>query len=175
MDNPGRKIFLIGFMGSGKSTVGKKLASVLGWSFIDLDEEIEKKEGLKIATIFSEKGETFFRNAESEMLRSVAVRQNIVISTGGGTPCLGDNMDFMLKNGITVYLKLRPGQLHKRLKRASAERPLLKSISGDNLYGYIAGKLAEREKWYNRAAIVFEKYGSDISELLLLVKNRIKE
>lgn len=175
MDDPGKKIFLIGFMGSGKSTVGKRLASGLGWSFIDIDREIEKKEGITIPDIFSEKGETFFREIESEMLRSVAGKDNVVISAGGGTPCFGGNMDFMLENGLTVYLKLSPGQLYGRLLRESSQRPLLKDIKKENLLVYIENKLAEREKCYNRAAIIYEKYGGRISELLVLVRNRIKE
>jgi shikimate kinase len=175
MDNPGKKIFLIGFMGSGKSTVGKKLAFGLGWSFLDLDTEIEKKEGLNISEIFSKRGEAYFRHAESEMLRTVSEKENIVISTGGGTPCLDDNMDFMIKSGLTIYLKLSHRQLYGRLVRASAKRPLLKNIPKRDLPDYIAIKLTEREKWYNQSAIVFEKSGSNISELLMLVKNRIKE
>src|SRR5512133_3442701 len=98
-------IYLIGFMGSGKSTAGRELARLLGWSFTDLDTEVEKREGKTIRQIFAQKGEEYFRNLETKVLRDLNTLANSVISTGGGTPCHSDNMDFMLENGLTIYLK----------------------------------------------------------------------
>ncbi|HQB87139.1 MAG TPA: shikimate kinase, partial [Bacteroidales bacterium] len=98
------KIFLIGFMGSGKTTTGKKLASRLSWKFIDLDEFIEEDKGMPVAEIFETQGEDWFRTVEAEALRTVTKAGNTVISTGGGTPCFYENMEFMLQNGLTVYL-----------------------------------------------------------------------
>ena len=169
------KIFLLGFMGSGKSTTGKKLASHLNWSFIDLDEKIEQTTGMEIRDIFSEKGEAFFRKIESDTLQGMASESNAVISTGGGTPCFGDNMDFMLRTGLTVYLRMTPARLKSRLAGTSEHRPLLKDIGKNGLQEYITAKLAEREKWYSRAEIIVDGFNTDFSALYTLVKKLIKE
>jgi shikimate kinase len=168
------KIFLIGFMGSGKSTAGRRLASQLNWSFIDLDERIEKTEGMKIPEIFSLKGESWFRETEARSLMEMKSEKDAVISTGGGTPCFGDNMDFMLNSGLTIYLKMSPASLEKRLEGSPEGRPLLKDIDMKSLGEYIASKLTEREKWYCRAEIIIDGIKDDLSDLLSLVKKRIK-
>jgi shikimate kinase len=169
------KIFLIGFMGSGKSTLGRKLAYHLKWSYIDLDEKIELEAGMKITDIFSVKGENWFRELESRMLRSLETETKAVISTGGGTPCLDENMKYMLANGITIYLKMTPAQLKSRLLRSSHQRPLIIGIEPDKLLGFIEGKLAEREKWYSEAEITVDRFNTQLSDLIMLVKKRIKE
>jgi shikimate kinase len=169
------KIFLIGFMGSGKSTKGKKLASHLNWSFLDLDEKIENLAGMKIPDIFSQKGEPYFRQIESEALHGTLSETNTVISTGGGTPCFDDNMDFMIANGLTIYLKATPARLENRLTHSGHERPLLKDIDKKSLKEFIAMKLAEREKWYDRAEIIIDIFNTDLSDLYSLVKNWIRE
>jgi shikimate kinase len=169
------KIFLIGFMGSGKSTTGKKLASHLKWSFIDLDKTIENMTGMKIRDIFSEKGEAYFRLTEADALQGMESESNAVISTGGGTPCFGNNMDFMLRTGLTVYLRMTPLMLKSRLADSSDHRPLLKDIDKEDLEEYIAGKLSEREKWYSRAEIIVDGFNTDFSVLYLSVKKLIKE
>ena len=168
------KIFLIGFMGSGKSTTGKKLASRLNWSFIDLDKKIELVAGMKITEIFSEKGESYFRTIESETLRGLSQESNAVISTGGGTPCFNDNMDFMLGSGLTVYLRLTTGQLKERLVASSKARPLIADIGKDELEDYIHKKLNEREMWYTKAKITVDGYETDIPALYSLVKKWIQ-
>jgi shikimate kinase len=162
-------------MGSGKSTTGKKLASHLKWTFIDLDEKIENMTGMKIRDIFSEKGEAFFRRTESEVLQGMASESNAVISTGGGTPCFSDNMDFMLRTGITVYLRMTPARLKSRLTGSSDSRPLLKDIGKEDLEEYITRKLSEREKWYSRAEIIIDGFNTDFSMLYSSVKKLIKE
>jgi shikimate kinase len=162
-------------MGSGKSTTGKKLASHLKWSFIDLDKTIENMTGMKIRDIFSEKGEAFFRQAESEALLGMESESNAVISTGGGTPCFGDNMDFMLRTGLTVYLRMNPAMLKSRLADSSDHRPLLKDIDMEDLEEYIAGKLSEREKWYSMAEIIVDGSKIDFSVLYPSVMKLIKQ
>jgi shikimate kinase len=169
------KIFLIGFMGSGKSTTGKQLASRLTWSFMDLDEQIENLTGMKIPEIFSQKGEPYFRQIESEVLRKTIPESKTIISTGGGTPCYEDNMDFMLANGLTVYLRMTPSRLKIRLLNSTHERPLLKNIDEKSLSDFIAQKLTEREKWYRRAEIKINGFNTDISYLYSLIKDRISE
>lgn len=160
-------------MGCGKTTAGKKLASALGWSFIDLDKKIEEHAGMAIPEIFSEKGEDFFRIVEAEVLRDLKSVSTTVISTGGGTPCYADNMDFMLENGLTIYLRLSPGQLQSRLSDSKGERPLIKNMNKEDLLGFIGEKLKYREKWYNRAEIVIDGISLDINDLHVIVKSRI--
>ncbi len=173
--HPGRKIFLIGFMGSGKSTLGRKLASHLGWKFIDLDEKIEGQTGMKIPEIFSSKGEFWFREKESELLHTLAGKTDIVVSTGGGAPCYADNIDFMNEEGLTVYLRLTPQQLEYRLKKSKTERPLIKNIEEKDLLNYIVEKLAEREKWYSQAAVIIDGIDNEDSYIISLINGSNQE
>ncbi len=167
------KIYLIGFMGSGKSTIGKKVASGLGWSFVDLDKEIEKETGLRIPGIFAKHGEEYFRKVENRILQSLKSRSGVVISTGGGAPCFFDNMDHMLKNGLTIYLKLTPGQLKQRLAASKGQRPLIKDIHRENLQDFIEEKLATREKWYKRAEIITDGMNTDYSLLITFIRKHL--
>lgn len=164
-----RLIYFIGFMGSGKSTAGKKLAASLGWKFIDLDRKIEETEGKTIPEIFSLHGEEYFRQVEAGVLKSLGSLTETVVSTGGGAPCHGDNMEFMKKTGLTVYLKLTPDQLTTRLLESSAERPLIKNIPDEKLKEFIEKKLSIREKWYKMAAIIIEGTNLDINLLRTLI------
>jgi shikimate kinase len=166
-------IYIIGFMGSGKTTTGKKLASLLGWSFVDLDKVIEKHTGKTIPEIFSQNGEDYFREIETRLLRTLKSDTNIVISTGGGTPCYSDNMDFMLENGLTLYLKLTPGELKSRLSESKGARPLIKDLDKEKLQPFIEEKLADREKFYDRSDITFKGIDVDINLLFSLVKSQL--
>lgn len=163
-------VYIIGFMGSGKSTAGKKLAASMGWNFIDLDRKIEERAGKTIPQIFSQDGEDHFREIESDVLRSMKSLTETVISTGGGTPCHGNNLDFMLETGLTVYLKMTPEQLASRLLRSTGERPLIKNIPDDQLFNFIEKKLEVREKWYSRANIIIEGINLDINLLHSFIK-----
>lgn len=164
-------VYIIGFMGSGKSTAGKKLAAALGWSFIDLDKKIEEIAGRTIPEIFSHDGEDGFRIIESDTLRSLKSLTRIVVSTGGGTPCHGDNLDFMLETGIIVYLKMSTANLVSRLLGSTGGRPLLKNVPDDKLFDFIDKKLAVREKYYNRANIVIEGMNLEINILKSIIKS----
>jgi shikimate kinase len=167
-------IYLIGFMGSGKSTAGKKLASVLGWRFIDLDKAIEEKSGKTIQEIFARYGEDYFRDLEAVELRDLNSSINTIIATGGGTPCYSNNMDYMLSTGLTVYLKLNPGQLKSRLSESKGERPLIKDLKPGELLAFIEKKLAARECWYEKSELIIEGIDLDISLLVSLIKPKIK-
>ena len=150
------KIFLIGFMGSGKTTLGRKLASRLGYEFIDLDHKLEQQVELSIAEYFQIFGEDAFRILESEVLKKTLYPDNAIISTGGGLPCYFDNMDWMKANGKSVYIKLSPKTLADRLETGKEERPLLQDKHGDALVDFIEQKLGEREKFYSQANIIVD-------------------
>ncbi|UEG53147.1 shikimate kinase [Mucilaginibacter daejeonensis] len=153
------RIFLIGYMGSGKTTLGRKLASRLNYDFIDLDHALEEQAGMTIAEYFSSFGETAFRVAESEILRQTAYPENVIISTGGGAPCFFDNMDWMNANGTTLYIKLSPKTLADRLEHGKEARPILRDKHGDELVAFIAEKLTEREPFYTRAKVIIDGLG----------------
>jgi len=147
-----KRIFLIGYMGSGKTTVGKLLAEALGYSFVDMDTYIEEKQFKTVTQIFAEKGEDEFRLLEQNCLYEVSQFENVVISTGGGTPCFFDNMDFMNKQGITIYLHYTPSELASRLLASHAnKRPLLAYRKGEEISQFVAEGLAKREYYYKKA------------------------
>jgi shikimate kinase len=166
-------IYIIGFMGSGKTTAGKKLASLLGWKFIDLDKKIEEYTGKTITEIFSDNGEEYFREIESQLLRNLIAQTSTIISTGGGTPCHNKNMDFMINTGLTIYLKMTPGQLKSRLSGSKGERPLIKDLDPVELQFFIEKRLADRERWYDRSEITFEGMDLDINSLLKSIKDKL--
>src|SRR5690606_26622914 len=144
------RIFLIGFMGSGKTTLGAKLASKLGYPFIDLDKTIEEQAGMSIREYFQQYGENAFRELEKQVLQNTEYPENAVIATGGGAPCFFDNMDWMNRNGVTIYLSMTPKALANRLEKGKDERPLIKDLSPEGLIQYIASKLQERNTFYKQ-------------------------
>jgi shikimate kinase len=166
-------IYIMGFMGSGKTTAGKKLASLLGWSFIDLDKRIEEYAGKTIPEIFSQSGEDYFRIIETQLLRNLKMCTKTVISTGGGTPCYIDNMDYMIETGLTIYLKLTPAELKGRLSHSKGKRPLIKDLDQNELTSFIKEKLAVREKWYERSEITMDGIDFDINLLISHVKSSL--
>jgi shikimate kinase len=169
----GHNIYLIGFMGSGKSTAGKELARILGWSFTDLDKEVEHRAGKTIREIFAHNGEDYFRNLETEVLRNLEMNSDRVISTGGGTPCHSGNMDFMLEHGLTIYLKMTPHELRNRLSGTAGERPLIKDLDQVHLLSFIEERLLLRSKWYERSEITVDGNLLDISLIVPAVKSRL--
>lgn len=149
------KIFLIGFMGSGKSSYASELAKILNFKYLDTDDFIKNKEGMSINDIFQNKGEKYFREIENQVLQNDLLTQKYcVISTGGGTPQFFDNMDFMNKNGITVFLKLDEETIYKRLKKSKFDRPLIKDMTDTELLVFIQEMYKKRKKYYNKAQIV---------------------
>lgn len=150
-----RRIFLIGYMGSGKTTLGKAFARKSGLEFIDLDWYIEERMYRSIQELFAEKGEAGFRETERKMLHEASEFEDVVIACGGGTPCFFDNMDFMNKAGSTVFLDVCPEVLFRRLKVAKAKRPLLADKSDGELMGTIVSALEKRMPYYSQARYRF--------------------
>ncbi|MBO7110526.1 MAG: shikimate kinase [Bacteroidaceae bacterium] len=148
------RVFLMGFMGAGKTTLGKALAKDLDVSFIDLDQYIERRYMKSVSQIFATRGEQGFREIESRMLREVGEFDDVIVSCGGSTPLIGDNMDFMLQHGQTVYLKCDNETLLRRLMVARSQRPLIASKTDDELAAFIESETARREPGYLKAQFI---------------------
>ncbi len=147
-----RNIFLIGFMGSGKSTVGRILSGKIGFAFIDLDELIERREGVSVSDIFESRGEEGFRDIESEVLREIVGQENNVVSTGGGVVLREGNRDLMSGSGVTVYLRTPAWVVWERIRRDTS-RPLLRV---ENPFERICELLGERTALYELADVVVD-------------------
>lgn len=145
--------FLIGFMGSGKTHWGKIWAATNQLSFVDLDEEIEKKAGETIAEIFETKGEAHFRKLEADALRTLGDLKNTIVACGGGVPCFHENMQWMNDHGITIYLDCPSTIIAQRLLSEQEKRPLLKQLNQAGLLSYIEQKLKERAPFYKQAKL----------------------
>lgn len=170
-----KRIIIIGYMGAGKTTVGKELSKDIGIQFYDLDWYIESRMRKTVAQIFADKGEEGFRKVERNMLHEVAEFENVIISCGGGTPCFFDNMDYLNEQGDTIYLKAAPEVLYKHLLMGKVERPLLKNKTPDELIAFIREQLEMREPFYSKA-----KYTLDVSlmnnyEKIKISVQKIKE
>ena len=155
------RLFLIGFMGSGKTHWGKQLAKQMKIPFFDLDEQITEREQKSISEIFSEKGEEAFRVKEKEVLEQL-IDQNssMVISCGGGTPCFFNNIERMKKYGIVVWLNTHVEIILERLNKEKAIRPLLNNIAEDDMRSYISRKLNERRMYYEQADVIIDNEDS---------------
>lgn len=150
-----RPIFLVGYMGCGKSTLGRAVSRMTGFPFIDLDTYIEGRFHLTVKEIFASKGEAGFRELERNMLREVADFEDVIVACGGGTPYFHDNMDYMNSHGTTVFLDAPVSSLFSRLKRGRHKRPLIASKTDDELLAYINEALAVRLPYYRKAAVAF--------------------
>jgi shikimate kinase len=166
---PDMRIYLIGFMGCGKSSLGKRLARRLGYAFYDTDQEIERETGKKIGELFREEGEAAFRERERQMLRMTADLERVVVATGGGTPCFFDNMDFIRAHGVSVYLRMSVTSLVHRLENARTKRPLLQDFQGEALFTEISERLADREQWYLKAHCVIKGETAKPNHIVSLV------
>lgn len=168
------RIFLVGFMASGKSSAGKRLANKLGLSFIDLDDYIEEKYNTTIRLLIYDKGMDAFRKIEKDSLETI-IKQNdhIVISTGGGTPCYYDNMNLMNTSGLTVYLEVDIPTLVDRLMHAKKDRPLIWGKSKEDLTVYAKDLLERRQNDYQKAKLSVHGKNLKIDALTELVKANI--
>lgn len=150
-------ITLIGYMGAGKSIIAKELEKIKKYKKIDLDFEISQKIGMEIPEIFEKRGELFFRKIERELLvKILSEENNIILSTGGGTPCYYDNIDLINKNSVSVYLRTKVMTLAERLIPEKENRPLISKISEENLAEFIGQHLFERNQFYNKASIIVD-------------------
>jgi len=155
------RIFLIGYMGCGKSTLGRGLASELKLTFIDLDSFLEEKYFRTIPQIFAEEGEDSFRRKERKVLEEVSAFDDVIIATGGGAPCFFDNMDLMNSSGFCIFLDVDTESLVDRLMSAKTERPLIKGKSASELSLFIENMMQKRRHFYEKARYILK--GNEIS------------
>jgi len=164
------RIYLIGYMGSGKSTLGKKLAKHAGLQFIDMDHYIEKRNCKTVPQLFEEYGEEGFRKRERKALEELSEFTDVVIATGGGAPCFFDNIDLMNRTGKTIYLNVHPKILAGRLLKSKTERPLIKGKSKEELMSFIDETLKKRNAFYVQAQYQVDRPNVNLDEVMEMIK-----
>ncbi len=164
------KFFIVGYMYSGKSTVGKQLAKMLKYDFVDTDVLFQNQYNTSISDYFSEHGEAKFREAERQILEDLRdYPNNVVISTGGGLPCFNNTMDLMRDMGIVIYLKASVNAIFRRFDRSLAQRPLLAGLSREEAIRKIETHLSEREAFYERANVTISAESVNYDALLQIL------
>jgi|TARA_B110000263_G_scaffold35016_1_gene26773 shikimate kinase len=165
-------IYLIGFMGSGKTTIGNALSAILNFDFLDTDKEIEKRNLISIKDIFKTKGESFFRNEEAKIIKNIPKLKNTVIATGGGFPCFNNHIDILNSLGTTIYLSYDIETLYLRLKN-NDNRPLINEENQKELKSYIKNLLSERIKTYNKSKHTILCNNLTVNEILREINSLI--
>lgn len=167
------KVILLGYMYSGKTTVGRKLASILNLPFYDLDHYFEETYKISVKDFFDKYDERAFRDIERRCMLEILSQDKLVLSTGGGTPCFFDNMEVINRSGISVYLKMDPTSIVHRAIHSKNPRPLFKSIAQEELPEFILRHIEEREKYYLRAQHIFKGENADVASLASLLRNSV--
>ncbi len=163
------RIYLIGYMGCGKSTLGRKLSTHLNLQFVDMDHYIEERNYKTIPQIFAEEGEAEFRKKERKALEELSEFHDIVIATGGGAPCFFDNVELMNKTGKTIFLNINPKILADRLLKSKTERPLIKGKSREELVAFINETLKKRNEFYKKAEFQITKTNIVLHDLKKMI------
>lgn len=167
-------LFLVGYMGCGKSSMGRQLARKLGFGFADMDSQIEQQCGKTVAEIFEQHGQEHFRAMERQWIEGLASEDDMVVATGGGAPCFGDNMQIMNNKGITVYFKMSPAKLVTRLAHGRDKRPLIRGMKDEQLLEFITENLEKREPYYEKARLIIDCDGMSDDYILSHVENYLK-
>jgi shikimate kinase len=165
------RIFLVGYMGSGKTKTAEALSKIFKYKAVDTDKLVVEKTGKTISSVFEIEGQEFFRDIERDVLRTTAKSDNIIVSTGGGTPCYFDNMKWMNENGITIYIEANSGLLFHRLATSKAGRPLIEKLNDIELMEQITGHLAVRVPVYKQSNIIVNALSVDVKMLAEKIKN----
>jgi shikimate kinase len=161
------KIFLIGFMGCGKTHWGKELSEKLQVPFFDLDQKIEEKEEKSINEVFAENGEEYFRLLEKEVLHIlVESHETFVMACGGGTPCFYNNIDYMNQRGTTVWINCSTDCLVERLSKEKEKRPLIKDLDEEQLHTYIMKKVGDRRIFYVQASVILTEEDISVDNII---------
>lgn len=166
-------IFLVGFMGCGKSYIGRTIAPQLDYEYIDSDKFIEEKEGVSIKEIFEQKGEAYFRQLEHEFLVSLEIDKNIIVSTGGGMPCFTNNMALMNEKGLTIYLNRSKDIVIPRLLKGQHKRPLIAHLNKEQLEKFYNEKLESRKAFYEQATLFVGN--ADAEEIKIIINDYLSK
>ena len=169
------RIYLIGYIYSGKTTVGRKLADALGYDFLDLDQAIEARYHTTLPLFFKRYGEPMFRQVEMQMLHATDQMDNVVISTGGGTPCFGDNMQWINANGISIYLRLTEESICKRMESSRKCRPTVMALPPDQRQKFIHDQLQQRIPIYTQAQHTIVSDEMNTKDIVSSIVNTIKQ
>lgn len=161
-----KPIFIVGYMGVGKTTIGQKLADNMELNHIDTDKLIVESYGQSVSDIFASKGEQFFRQKEREILRQLLTAENTVISLGGGTPCFFDNMDMISSNGIVIFLRMRTENILFRLLSEKENRPLVANKTGSELRDFVTVSLRDRMKYYGQAHFMIDVDNKKVEQII---------
>ncbi len=164
------RIYIVGYMGAGKTTISRRLAKRLGWRFADIDHLIEEKTQLSIDSYFKKYGEMAFRKIETEVLQTTGNFENIIISTGGGTPCFNQNMEWMNAHGFTVFVQVSAESAASRLMSSKNHRPLLENKSGEELLDYVKQHYAARLPYYQKARMTIKGENLNVDDLLIMIQ-----
>lgn len=157
-------------MGAGKTTLAKKLASKLGYQWIDTDQEIEKKEGVKVSEIFEVRGEAYFRALEKQLIDKLIPTENRIVATGGGLPCFNNLMETLNQLGTTIYLERTPKELFQRVKQATNSRPLIAHKSDEELLEYIETTMEKRREIYLQSNIIADRFSQTPEKIIALIQ-----
>ena len=171
-----KKLFLVGYMGCGKSTLGRKLAKATNFEFVDMDSEIERREGASVSDIFKFAGEEYFRKAERALIEDLAAAEgDMIISTGGGAPTWSDNMEYMNLMGECVYLRRTAQQIASRLSpNGRQKRPKLRGLNDEELVAFMTQNMAEREPFYSKAKHVVDCAERSDAEIINIILSYLK-
>ncbi|MEJ6776035.1 MAG: shikimate kinase [Crocinitomicaceae bacterium] len=165
-----QRVILIGFMGCGKSILGKKVAKQLNIPFIDSDTEIERLHNLSVGEIFGKFGESGFREMEADLVKSLGDKDDFVLATGGGMPCFNRNMELLSELGTTYYLDRSAKELANRLKNTKTQRPLLAGFNDNELIEFIEVKLKERNEFYKQSQVILNREDQTPEDIILLYR-----
>jgi shikimate kinase len=163
------KVYLIGYMASGKSRLGKELSEITGYPHIDLDEVFEERYRISVNDFFMKYDESSFRRLEQELLLETESMPNAIVSTGGGTPCFFKNIDFMKKNGACIYLRVNSRILSERLEKVKRKRPLLKDVEPGEMEALVRKHLEEREPFYLQASLILDAHKVEPEAVMQLI------
>ena len=166
-----KRVYLVGYMGAGKSSIAKRLANKIGWISCDLDLLFEERYKISVDDFFAKYDEIAFRKLESDLLKQTESMENVIISTGGGTPCFFDNMTWMNENGLTVFIEISPLTAVNRLKQSKKKRPLLSDKNKEQLLDFVQHHYGERMKFYRQAQLTVKGESCDVDELVEKLKD----
>jgi len=160
------KVFLVGYMCSGKTTTGKMIAKALSLNFVDTDEYFESKYKISVNSFFSKYNENVFRKLETDILNELVLMDNLVVSTGGGMACFNENMHLINRNGISIYIQMSVKSLVHRIVHSKKDRPLLHNLSHGELENFVDSQLEHRQGFYNQAMIKVKGEDIDIRQII---------